>query len=54
MECAGECGVNGRHQTMVVAPAVPANVIDRHVLAVDLSTLKIQRWLPHALYEEAY
>ena len=30
-----QCGVNGRHRTVVVAPAVPANVIDRHVGASD-------------------
>jgi len=30
-----QCGVNGRHRTVVVAPAVPANVIDRHVGAND-------------------
>jgi hypothetical protein len=35
-----QCGVNGRHRTMVVAPAVPANVIDRHVGASDLLTLR--------------
>ena len=42
VECVGKCGVNGRHRTMVVAPAVPANVIDHHVHTVDLVTLKIQ------------